>query len=85
MKKIYAVCRTLEAGYPGDREKVKRCGIQIGDKFEVAEISMGQSYTNVWLGGYENEPPFNSVFFNFVDANGNDYDIFNDPEFNPYL
>lgn len=85
MKKIYAVCRTHEAGYPGERERIKKCNIQIGDMFEVEEISMGQSYTNVWLKGYENESPFNSVFFNFVDVDGNAYDIFSDPDFNPYL
>ena len=85
MKKIYAVCKTLKAGYPTERERFQKSGIRIGDKFEVVEISMGQSYTSVWLKGYENDVPFNSVFFNFVDEEGCDYDIFSDPEFNPYL
>ena len=83
MSRIYAICRTLDAGYPGERENLQKSGIKVGDKIELVDVSMGQSYTSVLLDGYEHG--FNSVFFNFVDENGRDYNIFRDPRFNPYL
>ena len=36
MRKIYAICTTLEAGHPCDREKMIESGIKVGDKIELA-------------------------------------------------
>lgn len=64
MKKIYAICTTLDAGYDGDRKRISDSGINIGDKIELDNACVGGWSTEVYLVGYEGS--FNSVFFNFV-------------------
>lgn len=83
MKKIYAVCRTLEAGYPSDQERFNRSGIQIGDKIELEDASVGSWMSEVWLVGHED--PFNSVFFDYVDEDGEPYNIYRDKSFSQYM
>lgn len=82
MNTIYAICTTLEAGYPGDQKKIKESGIKVGDKIELKDASVGGWHTDVYLVGYEGS--FNSVFFDFVDEDGNEYDIYNDKNFKSY-
>ena len=61
-------------------------GLKIDELYEVSHISMGQSYTSIYLEtpkeGTEN--PFNSVIFEFYE-HGEELDIYSDSRFNPYL
>ena len=79
---IYAVVKTLKAGYLSDKELVKSLGFKVGDKFEVERISIGRSSTEVYLEEFPSEC-FNSVFFNF-EEDGTPLDIFTDDRFNSY-
>ena len=82
MKKIYAICTTLDAGCNNDRKDILASGMVVGDKIELRNAEVGTWYTNVYLVGYEKS--FNSVFFKFVDENGEKYDIYNDKDFQTY-
>jgi hypothetical protein len=82
MSKIYAICTTLDAGYDYEQEEIKESGIQVGDKIELEDALVGGWHTDVWLVGYPDS--FNSVFFDFVDENGEDYDLYNDMDFSAY-
>jgi len=61
-------------------------GLKIDEVYEVRYISMGQSYTSIYLEtpkeGTKN--PFNSVIFEFYEDD-EELDIFSDHRFNPYL
>ena len=74
------------AGNDYDREKTKRL-LFIGLDYEVENISMGQSYTNISLSDFDDKF-FNSVNFDFFEKIGDKItplDIYNDKRFNPYL
>ena len=77
--KLYAICTTLDAGTSYDRQEMKDSNIQIGDKLAITDIKVGSWHTDIYLDGYHHS--FNSVFFKFVDENGNDYDIYSDSKF----
>ena len=79
---IYAVVKTLKAGYLSDKELVKSLGFKVGDKFEVERVSVGRSSTEVYLEEFPSKC-FNSVFFNF-EEDGTPLDIFSDDRFNSY-
>lgn len=61
----------------------KKTGLKVGEKYEVDYISMGQSYTSIYLKGVEG--CFNSVQFEFQEANGAPVNIYRDSRYNPYL
>lgn len=82
MSKIYAICTTFDAGRDYDVERLKESGIQVGDKLELEDAAVGGWHTDVWLEGHEK--PFNSVFFDFVDENGREYNIYRDRNFSMY-
>ena len=82
MSKIYAICTTLEAGYPSDQKRIEESGIKVGDKIELADASVSGWHTDVWLVGHRGS--FNSVFFDYVDEDGNEHDIYNDEDFINY-
>lgn len=82
MSKIYAICTTLDAGYDGDKKRILDSGINVGDKIELENACVGGWSTSVYLFGYEGS--FNSVFFDFVDENGEEYDIYHDKDFQSY-
>ena len=56
--------------------------LTVGEEYNVREIHMGQSYTNVWIEGHPFS--FNSVNFEFY-KDGQPHNIFKDPEYNPYI
>lgn len=56
--------------------------LEVGMEYEVRTISMGQSYTNIYLEGLSGS--FNSVIFEFYE-NGKKLNIFKDRRFNPYI
>lgn len=80
---VYAVVKTLRAGYDCEEEMVKSLGFKVGDKFEVNFISIGGSSTSVQLKDFADQS-FNSVFFEF-EEDRKELDIFKDKRFNPYL
>lgn len=80
---IYARFLYPNYGYAGDRKDAISAGLVVGERYEVASISMGQSYTSIILSGFSGV--FNSVLFEFEDENGIDLDIYKDPRFNPYM
>ena len=82
MSKIFAICNTLEAGSDFDKKKIVDTGINIGDKIELENACVGGFHTDIYLVGYEGS--FNSVFFDFVDENGEEYDIYHDENFQSY-
>ena len=82
MKKVYAVCVTLDAGYDYDKKKISDSGINVGDKIEIETACVGGWSTSIYLVGYKGS--FNSVFFDFVDENGEEYDIYHDKVFQQY-
>lgn len=79
---LYAICVCVDNGYPISQETLKNNNIKIGDKFEVEDVSMGQSSTRITLKGFKDV--FNSVHFRFEDEYGNKIDIYNNPLYNPY-
>lgn len=79
MSNIYAICTTLSAGRSDDRQTIIKNNIQIGDRIKLEKAVVHNWYTEIYLVGYEDE--FNSVFFKFVDENGDDYDIYSDLRF----
>ena len=78
---ITAVYCHPNSGYESDREERKKIGLVPGAEYDVGFISMGQSYTSVYIEEYG---WFNSVAFDFYE-NGDVIDIYSDPRFNPYL
>lgn len=77
---LYAKFDHPEAGW--DRGEFCKKNLTIGNMYEVEYVSMGQSYTDIYLKGYK--VPFNSVNFTFF-KNGEEWDIYSDPNYNPYI
>lgn len=80
---LYAIFEYPEAGHDCDIEYAKKMGLKEKEKYEVDYISMGQSYTSIYLKGIEGN--FNSVQFEFQEPNGAPVNIYRDPRYNPYL
>ena len=57
--------------------------IEIGESYEVELISMGQSWTFIYLKDFEQQP-FNSLVFEFYEDD-KPLDIYKDKRFNPYI
>lgn len=68
------------AGYNGDGEETLHF-LKVGGKYTLDHVSMGQSYTTVWINGCDRG--FNSVLFDFYE-NGKKVELQDYPEFNPY-
>ena len=80
---VYAIVSSLTSGHEDDQEQIKNLNFKVGDKFEVENISMGQSYTSLTLKEFPKQS-FNSSNFSF-EEDGKKLNIFNDKRFNPYL
>lgn len=85
---IYAKFVHPNSGY--DKGEFARSkGLVVGDSYFVEYISMGQSYTDIYLRGYGDKlsDGFNSVYFEFFeDAECTIHiDIYSDARTNPYL
>lgn len=61
-------------------------GLNKDEVYEVEHISMGQSYTSIYLSNPKvgTKNPFNSVMFDFFEDD-KELDIFSDRRFNPYF
>ena len=73
--KIYAICKTLNAGSDNQIELMKNLNINIGDKFLVKDIKIYHWHTEIYLEEFPNNI-FNSSFFKFIDEENNDINIF---------
>lgn len=78
---LYAIFMYPENGYNCDIENVKKVGLKVGEKYEVEDLSMGQSNTSVFLKGIEG--CFNSVQFEF-EEDGKPINIYKSIKYNPY-
>ena len=79
---LFAKYTRPNAGYPEEREQVKKM-LTLDAMYPVDYISMGQSFTTVYLIGFDNYG-FNSVNFTFYE-DGKRVDIYSDARYNPYL
>jgi hypothetical protein len=79
--KVFAKLKYPNAGYDFDVEDAKMLNKKYF--YEVENIDMGQSYTNIKLKNIKIH--FNSVQFKFYNEDKKKIDIFSMPEFNPYL
>ena len=75
---LYARFNHPDNGWPSEREYTIKVGLQVGERYEVKHVSMGQSYTSIYLTDIEGS--FNSVQFDFEEADGTPLDIYDDPK-----
>ena len=80
---VYAIVSSLTSDHEDDQEQIKNLNFKVGDKFEVENISIGQSYASLTLKEFPKQS-FNSSNFSF-EEDGKKLNIFNDKRFNPYL
>lgn len=73
--KIHAIVKSVTNGYEYDKKLLESLSFEVNDMFEVDRIEIGRSSTKVFLTNYKQQ--FNSVHFDFIDAEDNDIDIFN--------
>jgi hypothetical protein len=79
---LYAIFLNADSGYSYETKFAKEKLIY-GKKYEVEEVCMGQSYTDIVLKDIQGA--FSSVHFLFVDETGQSVDIYRDPRYNPYI
>lgn len=79
---LYAIFLNADNGYSYET-KIAKERLTYGKKYEVKEVCMGQSYTDIILKDVHGA--FNSVHFLFVDEKGRSVDIYSDPQYNPYI
>lgn len=72
--KLYAVVKTLYAGYATEQETFLKLNFNIHDKFEIDRIEIGSLSTDVFLKDFDQG--LNSVFFKFVNSCNKEIDIF---------
>lgn len=79
---LYAKFMHPNSGWDSDVEYAKKVGLKVGEKYEVEYVSMGQSYTTIYLKYIKGD--FNSVQFEF-EEDEKPIDIYRSPKYNPYL
>ena len=67
---IYARLMGMLSGYPSDVQKLADVGLGVGELYEVAHVRIGGWSSEVVLIDYVGVS-FNTVNFEFVDADGN--------------
>jgi hypothetical protein len=85
MVNLYARYEHPNNGTDCDKEKTKELFI-LNQYYKVDNVEMGQSHTNIYLKGFNGS--FNSVMFEFYELVNDKffkYDIFKDPDYNPYI
>lgn len=79
---LYAKFIHANNGWIGDRERAKRAGLKVGEKYEIEFVSVGRSYTSVYLKNIDGF--FNSVLFDFEEEDGTPVNIYNEPKYSLY-
>lgn len=78
---LYAKFMYPNYGHDCDVKHAIEVGLKVGEKYEVEDLSMGQSHTSVYLKNIKGV--FNSVQFEF-EEDGKPIDIFDSPKYNQY-
>ena len=78
---LYAKYTNPNAGFDFDKKNCEEYLVP-DRKYIVEDIEMGSWHTTVYLKGFN--VPFNSVNFTFY-KDDEEYDIYGDPEYNPYI
>jgi len=81
---LYAKVTELNAGYESDR--INALALDSDHYYVVNRVNIGGSSTSIYLE--DDRKSYNSVNFTFytiVDGKHKEYDIFSDPNYNPYL
>lgn len=83
-KKLYAICVTTRAGETEDRQKIRDNHIKKKMQYAITDIHLYRFHTNIELlipdNGEDRREFFNSVFFEIVDGDGKEYNVFRDLE-----
>lgn len=74
LHKLYAKFTCPENGTEYDRRRLSVTGLSLGQLIPVAECTVGDFHTDVWLQGFYGS--FNSVNFDFLDEMGTPVDIY---------
>lgn len=85
MVNLYARYEHPNNGTDYDKNEAKELFV-LNQYYKVDKVNMGQSHTNISLKGFKGS--FNSVMFEFYelkDGKFSKYDIFQDPDYNPYI
>ena len=85
MVNLYARYEHPNNGTDCDKEKTQELFV-LNQYYKVDNVEMGQSHTNIYLRGFNGS--FNSVMFEFYELVNDKffkYDIFKDPDYNPYI
>lgn len=85
MVNLYAKYEHPNNGTDYDKEKVEDF-LVLNQYYKVDNVEMGQSHTCITLKGFNGS--FNSVMFEFYELVNDKffkYDIFKDPDYNPYI
>ncbi len=78
---LYAKFMYPDNGHDCDVKYAIAAGLKVGEKYEVEDLSMGQSYTSISLKDIKGV--FNSVQFDFYEDKQS-VDIYRNPKYNPY-
>lgn len=79
---LYAKFMYPDNGHDCDIKHAIKVGLNMGEKYEVEDLSMGGSHTSIFLKNIDGV--FNSVQFEFEEDDV-PIDIFKDYRYNPYL
>lgn len=80
---IYAKYLYPENGYESSKTQAINAGLEVGERYAVSNVMMGQSNTSIFLEGIAGV--FNSVQFEFEEEDGTPVDIYRDRRFNTYI
>lgn len=80
---LYAKFNYPDNGWPAERGYAESMGLKVGERYEVEHVSMGGSYTSIYLTDIDGV--FNSVQFDFEEADGTPVDIYDDHRYCPYM
>ena len=79
---LYARFNYPDNGWPAERGYAERMGLKVGERYEVEFVSMGGSYTSIYLKNIDGT--FNSVLFDFETSDGTEVNIYHDDRYSPY-
>lgn len=79
---LYAKFMYPDNGFDCDVAHAEIAGLKVGEKYEVEYLSMGQSFTSIFLKNFDG--CFNSVQFEF-EEDGVEVDIYKEYKYNHYL
>ena len=79
---LYARFNYPDNGWPSERGYAESKGLKVGERYEIEFVSMGGSYTSIYLKNIDGV--FNSVLFDFEEEDGTEVNIYKDARYSPY-